>query len=611
MGLCLVVLLSIAVATADGRQGAGTRDPGSAPPPAAASGVIGGVVTAADTGRPLRRVQISLANGQTNRTVAVAVTDLQGRFRLERLPAGAFTLRATRGDYLEVVYGQQKPGSGRPGTPIQLAAGQRIEDVALQMPRGGVIWGTVVDEVGDPAPNVQMRALKFVWRDGNRELSQTGFATSDDRGVYRIFKLPPGEYVICAAPRDELVMAALQGEAVRQRMQDIAAQAARGGGTPETQQMVQRMSTAVVAEAPKDAYVPVCVPGTTQMTAATSMTLDVAEQKTAGDLQLQLVPIARVSGKVVWTGGDLPIGNAAGHTYVMLEDRSAIPGGASMRGMHVPPSGEFSFLNIPAGQYTVTARAMTNMPSSAGAAAARPAGQESMALWATQEIVVSGQPVSDLVLSMHDGMTISGRVVLEGSVPVDVTRMRLTASIAGYFPGEIAPVVVSPDAEGRFTLRGVVPGLYRIASYPSAPGAAMVKSSMFGGRDTLDFPLEVKPGEDVAGGVVTLVPRLAEVTGQLQNPSSQPATGFTIVLFSSDARYWTPRSRRVQAVRPSTDGRFTLKDLPAGEYRLVALTDVDSGQWYDPAFLRELVPASIVVTLSEGERREQTLRVGR
>jgi hypothetical protein len=39
------------------------------------------------------------------------------------------------------------------------------------------------------------------------------------------------------------------------------------------------------------------------------------------------------------------------------------------------------------------------------------------------------------------------------------------------------------------------------------------------------------------------------------------------------------------------------------------VTDVESGQWFDPAFLKELLTGSIGVTLAEGERKEQTLRV--
>jgi hypothetical protein len=53
------------------------------------------------------------------------------------------------------------------------------------------------------------------------------------------------------------------------------------------------------------------------------------------------------------------------------------------------------------------------------------------------------------------------------------------------------------------------------------------------------------------------------------------------------------------------------QSLPPGGYRLVAVTDVEPGQWFDPAFLRGIVGASIAVPLGDGERRTQDLRVAR
>jgi hypothetical protein len=50
-------------------------------------------------------------------------------------------------------------------------------------------------------------------------------------------------------------------------------------------------------------------------------------------------------------------------------------------------------------------------------------------------------------------------------------------------------------------------------------------------------------------------------------------------------------------------------NLPAGEYYIVAVTDVEQGQWYDPAFLAELVGASARITLGDGEKKTQSLRI--
>jgi hypothetical protein len=64
-------------------------------------------------------------------------------------------------------------------------------------------------------------------------------------------------------------------------------------------------------------------------------------------------------------------------------------------------------------------------------------------------------------------------------------------------------------------------------------------------------------------------------------------------------------------VRPASDGKFSAKNLPAGDYRLVAVSDVAPDQWYDAAFLRSLVAVATPVTLAEGERRDLALRIVR
>ena len=109
---------------------------------------------------------------------------------------------------------------------------------------------------------------------------------------------------------------------------------------------------------------------------------------------------------------------------------------------------------------------------------------------------------------------------------------------------------------------------------------------------------------------VTFAPRLSELTGLVQDATGKPATDYTLVVFPADSRYWLPSTRRIQATRPASDGRFSLNNLPAGDYRLVAVVDPEPGQWFDPAFLRELLPGSMAVTLAKGEKRTQDIRAG-
>ena len=80
-------------------------------------------------------------------------------------------------------------------------------------------------------------------------------------------------------------------------------------------------------------------------------------------------------------------------------------------------------------------------------------------------------------------------------------------------------------------------------------------------------------------------------------------------MFPSENRYWLPQSRRIRATRPGTDGKLQLRRPAAGQYRLTAVTDAEPGEWFDPAFLQQLVGASMPVSVAEGEQKTQDIRL--
>ena len=203
------------------------RDTSRPAPPTLGSGILAGALVAVDTGKPVRQARVTLAGGDTKMSRTV-ITDDQGAFSFTDLPAGSFTLSASRPGYLDSVYGQRRPGNGKSGVPIQLSAGQKLDRVSLQIPKGGVLTGAVIDDFGDPAYNTQVRAMRFVMRGGVRSLQQAGASMTDDRGIYRIPALPPGEYLVVALPREMGPSAAIQEE-LKARVMALA-EAARAKG---------------------------------------------------------------------------------------------------------------------------------------------------------------------------------------------------------------------------------------------------------------------------------------------------------------------------------------------------------------------------------------------
>jgi hypothetical protein len=342
--------------------------------------------------------------------------------------------------------------------------------------------------------------------------------------------------------------------------------------------------------------------------------IEVGQERAGVDFQLQLVRTAKISGVVTAADGGA---NALASTVIALVDADQIVPGVTARTARPDADGRFTIGGVPPGRYLIFARAasMTSFnvqgptPESPVAKVASTFGATQF--WAMSDVLVDGRNVPDLALTMQKGMTVSGvvRTDSSGGQTFDLARVRVSLSLVGPAGlGNLIPdIPATADAAGRFSISGAVPGKYRV-SVAGPPAAWTLKSAVFNGREALDFFVEVKPGEDQTG-VITLTTHPGTLSGMLQDSSGQPTAAYTIIVFPSDERLWAAPARRILATRPATDGRYSFSSLPAGEYRLVAVTDVEPGQWYDPAFLRELSGLALPITVGDGERRVQDLRV--
>ena len=560
-----------------------------------------------------RKVRVSLSGAEL-RGGRTAITDDQGQFSFTALPAGRYNLSANKPGHVSVSYGQRQPG--RPGTPIQLGDGQKFR-ADLQIPKGSVITGTVLDEHGEPAPQTSVRVMRIVNQNGRRTTQGSNSSSTDDRGIYRAFGLLPGEYIVCATPRnvnvgtfDRMQVELRALESSMQQMQEVNAE--------RVQALAQRISTlrSTLPEDPEEVapgYAPVCYPGTVAATAATPITLGIAEERPGIDFQLQVAPLARVEGTVVnSTGADLRQINI---TLADAQQSGFTLGNMTAR---ADAEGRFQLLNVPPGQYRLTARATIPPPRPAqaagrgrgrGASPGETPRPEPVVVWGAADISVDGRNLTNVMLSLQLGVAVSGHVTFEGATPppADLTRLRVTMSPVGPSPfGGSSSARV--DANGRFTIPSVPPGLYRLNAGGS--GTWRVLSSVVSGQDALDFPFEVKGNQPVGGAVITYTDRATELSGLVTDDKNQPAPEFTLVIFPADSRYWNGASRRIQSTRPATDGRYTFRNLPPGDYRLGPVYDVPPGALTDPAFLQQLESTALRVTLQPGETKTQDMRVG-
>ena len=104
---------------------------------------------------------------------------------------------------------------------------------------------------------------------------------------------------------------------------------------------------------------------------------------------------------------------------------------------------------------------------------------------------------------------------------------------------------------------------------------------------------------------------LPEVSGQVLSQAGAPVTDMAVVLFTVDRKYWGSSTvRRVRSLsRVTAEGTFRFTGLLPGEYCLAVLMDLDSADLQDPEFLEQLLPAGIRMTLAEGDRKVQNVKL--
>lgn len=590
--LCAALVVCVAAATLAQQP----RDVQRGGVPTGGAAITGVVLSDDAYPKPLRRVRVTL--NTTGRTFGhTAITNDKGEFSFTQLPAGRYLVSGVKDGYVTMHHGARRPN--RPGVSIALAANE-TRSITLRLPVGGVITGTVLDANGLPAPAVNVQAMAYRVASGAARrlmpIDGSGWVT-DDRGEYRIFGLPPGDYIVSARPpgpaNSELEV--LSQSEIRRALAELrdTRQQTRPGppATPRRAPLVEEPRRTV-------SLAPVMYPGTTSIANAATVTLGLGELRTGIDIQLQHVAIARVRGTVYSQS------RSPGRVMVSL----LLPGaqlGSSQPLEHFRTTsanalGVFSFVGVPPGHYTILART-TPRPSH-------------LDQWASTEIVLAGDDVTNVVLSLRDGLTISGRIAFESEHPPDLDlaglELDLPMQMAGAMPRPAPRAALRLEAGRRFVLGDIVPGAYALSDtrgVRSAIGPWWLKSITIDGRDLLDAPLHLKQSAD--GAVVTFTDRTTEVSGTVKDAEGQPSPDGFVVVFSADRASWFPGSRRVAGDRPSSEGRYRFRNLPPGDYFIIAHDDVEDGEWADPTLLARLAPQAVRITVAEFEQKMLDLRL--
>jgi len=656
-----VVLIAVGAGATAGSQQQPAPQP-SIPPTA----FILGRAVDGTTGRALAGAMVSLTStaaltapanpgappAALSRFPLRVLSDGNGAFVFRELPAGSYSMTATRSGYALTALGRNS-AADTGNQFIQLAEGEKRGGLTLKFWKYGSISGSVKDEAGEPIIGIQLRIFKKAIVGGRLRLTSFGnMPTTDDRGFYRASELSPGDYIVSVITSQATVPLSVQDafEASRKDGSDsefrrqldrsgstmLGGLSFAGGGRRIGSWLLQGgtdFNSATVINPPGDdsrvfVYPTTFYPSAHVIGNAMVLSVEAGEDRPATDFHLKPVPTMRVSGRLVGGNGEeantalslLPVGTGDVQRDYDLATATTF----------TDATGEFTFLGVPPGEYTirvlkvpprpiVTQSSMSTviqtanggMISSGGGPTPPPPISPGPTLWATAPVTIGDRDVSGLTVTLREGTRLAGRLEFDGAAerPAD-DRLRLAlvqfeqadARTSSFAQFTLQRAVV--EADGQFKTYQLPPGKYviRAAGVP----AWTLRSAVVNGKDAADRPFDLTDDE-IPNIVITFTDKVTELTGSVRNSKGPDANG-TVLLFPADSSLWIdngPTPRRLRAARTGADGSYRFTAVASGDYLLIAIPGGTPSDWQDPRYLQKLGAVATRLTVNEGEKKRQ------
>ena len=468
-----------------------------------------------------------------------AVTDSEGVYRLEGIPAGKYRVAPSAPALVSA--------DANSSTEITVSEGATAENVDFALSLGGVITGKITDGEGQPVIGERV-SLKLM----DASQSATGASivagmfgnrmyATDDRGVYRIFGLRPGRYLVSAGKDSDAMLA-------------------------------------VFSQRPK--RVQTFYPGVTEESKAKPIVVTASSEAAGVDIQFSVADKGFViSGRVLDAESKAPIANAmvayskarrnetTGDLSITTDTGgylSGMPGGFTTTN----DKGEFRFASVLPGNYKMEATSIGAFAGSGGSQ-----------FYADPVLFeVEATNVEKLEIKVHRGAGISGVVVIESADPQDSLdrygQLSLIAMVVdpldkSYSSGNC---IVGPD--GAFRLGGLKPGKVTFRTFSMSarkPGILRLE------RNGVEVQggIEVQPNEEVLGLRLILAPSNGVIRGRVTIQGGSLPKGAEVVALARPVNNDQPdigdTYRRVDV---SSTGAFIIENLTPGSYELQVTSSV-------------------------------------
>jgi Carboxypeptidase regulatory-like domain len=472
-------------------------------------------------GEPAKGAKVFLQPQQTmdsgnNGTTPSAKTNENGYFRITGLPAGRYAPISLTPGYI-----MPKGGTDylmARGAAFDIAEGEIIENLDIELIPGSVITGRVTDSNGRPLVEEQVHLWWFDKNGTTLEFSTrvlNKMLTTDDRGVYRIFGLSEGRYILSA------------------------------GGYSKGD----------------DGYVPKTYhPDVTDKSQAKVVEVGAGQEVTGIDISVaEVAKTYSISGRVVNADDGQPVGGAKVELGLLSPDGNDIGREGFSKGRS-NSNGAFQLSNVPPGKYVAYAKVDFESDKASN-------------LYSEPVICeITNSNVRGIEIKLRKGGSIEGVVVIED--PTDPAMSEKTGKITCLFysvedrPGELrSPYYkhfqVAPN--DSFKIEGTPKGRIHFKTYsPNSVGSSLIRIE----RDGAPLPgdsIEIGAGDHISNlRLVTATPNLS-LPGEIKVVGGTLPTDLGLYIYASrvDGTRGASRPSEVDA-----RNHFVIQYISPGEYEL-------------------------------------------
>jgi hypothetical protein len=488
------------------------------------TGTISGRVVN-EAGQPLANALIYVRTVGVSGHPQTANTDSEGAFEISGLDPAAYSVSAHAPAYIPLAHDPRTgpPPTYRPG-----------DSVTITLFKGGAVTGMVMNAAGEPVVAIGVRVQMI--RDLNGRSLPRGASRetmTDDRGIYRVYGLMTGTYIVSA-----------------------------GGPTEFSNAFMNAFESDVAT------YAPSATRGT-----AAEINVRTGEEVSGIDIRYRAEPGRTVSGEVQG-----PTANSA--FTVTLTAAGDVGAQWNTNVYQSSETSNFAFNGIADGDYDIYTRYYSQT--------------EGSGVSEQKRISVKGADVSGIVLSARPFGSVAGRLVLEETTVAECTdkqRPLFNETMISAWHNENAAAKrtpaaawsmgtpTPPNAEGNFVLQNLVAGEYFFAARTQAkhwylrsvtltPPAGTKAASK--SVDATRVWTNVKPGEKVSGVTMTLAHGAALLRGSLVLGDGEQRPPRLVVYLVPAERERAEEVLRYFAAQVTEDGKFFFNNLAPGRYWIFA-----------------------------------------